>query len=630
MAGIHGKILQIDLSKGEIKTRTDIGEDIWRKYLGASGVAAHIFLKEYDLGVDPLAPEAPMFFIRGLLTGTIAPTGCKFSVVCKSPLTGIWNESTGGGKFGAMLTFTGIDGFILTGKAEKPSYLYLKEDGKAEIIPCEEIVDYDTIATAEWLKSQTDEKAETAVVGPAAFRGVKFAGIMTDGAHTRAAARAGVGTVLASKNIKGIVALGKKRPPVADMKGFAAHVKEYNNELRQMAVGMYNFGTTGGIMGVEANGDLPIKNWRLGSWKEGAEKISAQKMHADGYLEGHHACFACPIRCAKALVIKDEKWAEYKGKVIPQQEYETSAGFGANLLNDDPQSITVANYLCNTYGIDTMSTASAVAFAFEAYEKGIITQEDTLGVELNWGDAKAIHHMIHLIGKREGIGKLLGEGVRKASQVLGQGTEEYAVHVKGLELAFHDPRAFTSMGVGYITSNRGGCHLETLGYFAEQGVLFEEFGFEKGNNPFLGRWGETEGKAQLAINQQNYMNTYNALGLCKFAFRAGTAPSEVLKWINFATGWNMTLDEYLTAGERLHNIKRMFNVKLGISRKDDVYPERISKQPKPDGKAKGQLPKEDVLLPEYYEIRGWDENGIPTKETLERLELVGYDWSKIN
>lgn len=628
MNGIHGKVLVINLSTNEIKTRTDIGEEIWRKYLGASGIAAHLFLKEFDVSVDPLAPEAPMFWMTGLLTGTIAPTGCKFSVCCKSPLTGIWNESTGGGQFGAMFKFTGYDGMILVGKAEKPSFIYITDEG-VEIRSAEEAWGMPVIEAEEWMRAHTDDKAQVAVVGPAAEKGVKYAGIMTDGAHTRAAARCGAGTVLASKNIKAVVVKGKKRPAIHDMKGFAAHVKEYNNQLREMAIGMYNFGTSGGIMGVEANGDLPIKNWYLGSWKEGAEKISAQKMHADGYLEGHHACFACPIRCAKSLVIKDEKYSEYLGKVIPQQEYETSAGFGANLLNDDPQSITVANYLCNQYGLDTMSTAACIAFAFEAFEKGVITTEDTGGLELKWGDTHAIHEMIKMIGERKHIGELLGEGVRKASQVLGKGTEEYAVHVKGLELAFHDPRGFTSMGAGYATSNRGGCHLETLSYFAEQGVLFKEFGYDKENNPFAGRWGEQEGKARLAKLQQDYMNSYNALGLCKFAFRAGTPPTIVLGWINYVTGWNMTLDEYLLAAERLHTLKRIFNVKLGISAKDDVLPPRVGQWAKQEGKAKGQLPDMKKLLPEYYELRGWDANGIPTKETLERLGLTEYDMTPV-
>lgn len=623
MYGIHGKILVINLEKREIKTRTDIGEEIWRKYLGASGVAAHIFLKEYDVNVDPLSPEAPMIWMAGLLTGTLAPTGCKFSVVCRSPLTGIWNESTGGGQFGANMKFTGIDGFILEGKADKPSYIYITDKG-VEIRDASEIWGQGTIATDKWLKSQTDQKAQTAVVGPAGEAGVKYAAIITDGEHSRAAARCGAGTVLAAKNIKGVVVRGNKRPPLYDMKGFTAYLRDFNSKLRENGIGMYNFGTSGGVMGVEANGDLPIKNWSLGAWKEGAEQISAQKMAHDGYLVDHHACFACPIRCAKVLQIKDKKFSDYLDMLIPQQEYETSAGFGANLLNPDAQSITVCNYLCNNYGLDTMSTASCVAFAFEAYEKGIITQKDTDGIALEWGNAEAIIEMVKMIGERRNIGKLLGEGVREAARVLGKGSDEFAVHIKGLEVAFHDPRGFTSMGVGYATSNRGGCHLENLTYFAEQGVLCEEMGYKKGENPFLGHFGDREGKAELAMKQQNYMNAFNALGICKFAYRVGATPTDVVQWINYVTGWEMTVTEFMLAAERLHSLKRMFNVRLGVTSKDDILPPRLGLQPKPDGKAAGQLPEMELTVPEYYALRGWDEQGIPSDETLERLGLAEY------
>ena len=623
MYGIHGKILVISLKDKVIKARTDIGEEIWRKYLGASGVAAHIFMKDYDVTVDPLAPEAPMLWIAGLLTGTLAPTGCKFSVVFRSPLTGIWNESTGGGQFGASMKFTGIDGFILEGKSEKPSYIYITDNG-VEIRDASEIWGQGTIATDKWLREQTNTKAQTAVIGPSGEAGVKYAAIITDGEHSRAAARCGAGTVLAGKNIKGIVVHGNTRPPLYDLKGFTTYLKDFNNKLKENGIGMYNFGTTGGIMGVEANGDLPIKNWSLGSWKEGAEQISAQKMANDGYLVSHRACFACPIRCAKMLKIKDKKFSDYLGMYVPQQEYETSAGFGANLLNPDPQAITVCNYICNNSGLDTMSTATCVAFAFEAYEKGIITKEDTGGIALEWGNTEAIIEMVKMIAERRNIGKLLGEGVREAAKVIGQGSEEFAVHVKGLEVAFHDPRGFTSMGVGYATSNRGGCHLENLTYFAEQGVLFEEMGYKKGENPFFGHSGDREGKANLAMNQQNYMNAFNALGICKFAYRVGSSPTDVVTWINYVTGWEMTLEEFMLAAERLHSLKRMFNVKLGITGKDDILPPRLGTYAKPDGKAAGQLPELEQTIPEYYDLRGWNKNGIPSDETMERLGLTEY------
>lgn len=611
--GIMGKILEVDLSSKTIQYRTS-DESVFKKYLGGSGVAAKILMDEFDLGVDPLSPENPLIFMNGLLTGLPVPTGAKSSFISKSPLTGIWNESTVGGHWGAQVKKCGLDGIILTGKSDTPVYIWINDEN-VEIRDASELMGLDVFETSDRIKSITDSKAVVACIGPAGENQSKIAGIMIGGNETRAAGRGGLGAVMGSKNVKAMVAKGTKSANVYSRDSLKDLLKDFLPVLNANTKGLHDFGTAGGVQGVEANGDLPIKNWTLGDWADGAEKTCGQNLDYLGITVSHHACYACSIRCGKDARVDI---GPYKGAVGHGPEYETCAAFGANVLNDNIEYLVAANDICNRMGLDVICAGNATAMAMECYERGIIGKTDTEGIDLAWGNGPAILDFLLKLAKKEGIGVIFGDGVKDAGEKLGGLAKEFAIHVKGLSVAFHDPRAFTSMAVGYATANRGGCHLENLSYFCESGAFPPSlFGF---NKPLSKH--SDENKAELAVIMQNLMNVYNALGLCKFLIRGKTGPETIAAWINAVTNWNLTGEELMLIGERLHNIKRIYNNRIGISRKDDYLPPRLQYHDRKTGAAAGLLPNMTKLLTEYYQIRGWDSEGMPTVEKLETLDLT--------
>ncbi len=588
------KLLHVDLSSGRCYVE-ELDEELHRRYLGGSGIAANVLCDELDINVNATDPQSPIVFMNGLLTGTFVPTANRMSVCARSPLTGIWCEATVGGHFPAELNRAGLGGIVIRGKADKPVYLWIK-DKEVEIINCDEIWSLDTFKSSEILKERTDPEAQVAIIGLAGANLVKLANIIFGGESARAAGRGGLGAVMGSKNLKAIVVRGtQKRPEVYDRQKLLVEVREATTQIKEFTKGLSLFGTAGGVESVELHGDLPIKNWQLGTWKEGAEKTSGRVMVNSMFVK-HYTCYACPIGCGKILKID--------GDAVRGPEYEATAGFGAMCLNDDPETIVRANRLCNMYGLDTISTSAVIAFAMEAYEKGIITDCD--GISLSWGNSDAIIQLIHKIASREGIGELLGEGVRNAAEALGKGAEEFAIHTKGLEYPYHDPRAFIDMAANYATANRGGCHLESFSYPLGYGTTMKELGYDKEVDPH-----SNDGKAEIAVTTQNLMSVYNALGLCKFLFRAEIGPELLNVWTNCATGWNNSMEELMSIGERIFNLKRAYNVRLGISRKDDTLPERLL-TPHKEGAAAGSSPDMERLLDEYYRIRGWAEDGIPT------------------
>jgi len=608
--GWWGRLLEIDLARKTTHER-EITSDEMKTYAGGSGLAASILFREF-VECDPLSEKNPMIFMPGLLTGTPVPSASRTTVCSRSPLTGIWDESNVGGYWGAELKSAGWDGLIIRGAAANPTYLYIS-DNRVEFKDASSVWGKDTYQVEEIIRSQTDSKAKVASIGPAGEKQVLIAGIMFDGKLGRAAARGGLGAVMGSKNLKAIAVRGTQRVPVFDLPALKNLLKKEIPVIKEKAVGMTKFGTAGGVLAVEAWGDLPIKNWRLGSWEEGAKKTTAQTW-LPKTLESHHTCYGCPIRCSKLIRLDSGPYAGIYGHF---PEYETLAGFGANCLNDDVEVIMAANDLCNRYGLDTISTSAAVAFAMELYEKGIISTKDTGGLELSWGDADAILTLTRQIGEREGFGEILGEGTRRAALRIGKNAIEYSIHVKGLEFAFHDPRAFTSMAANYATENRGACHLGALSYFLGRGIQMPDLGYTEPPDVL-----SNEGKGKIAYDMQNYMSIFNPMGLCKFLFLAGVGPIQISGWVRAVTGWDVEAEDMMALGERLFNLKRMYNVRLGISRKDDVLPPRLLAHPRPSGKSRGSLPHIGKMLDEYYGFRGWSEEGIPTREKLKKLGLV--------
>ena len=620
MSVYAGKFLRVDLT-GSAWSEVPIREDQVQKWLLGSGFAAKLFYDEMDPELDPLDPAGPLLVFNGVLAGTFAPTGCRSSWCGRSPLTGIWNEANLGNYWGAELRFSGYDGLVITGRAERPVYLWINGlEGSIELRDASHFWGKNYFEAADTLLEETDRRAQVAGIGPAGENLVKFAGVMSGASdHVRAAARGGMGALLGSKNLKAIVVRGKQRPQYPDQKAFRDQVKAQNAFIKENSVGMSNFGTAGGVIGTEKFGDMPMRNWTLGSWDE-AHKVSGQTIY-DKYLVKHTFCFACPIGCGKEVEVTEGDYRTPRGEGV---EYETIAGFAGMTRNANAASVIRANSLCNRYGLDTISTSSAIAFAMEAYERELIGPEETGGLELRFpegdlqvGEPDAILAMIEKIAYRQDIGDVLAEGVREAARRIGNGAEEFAIHVKGLEIAYHDPRAFTNMAVNYATANRGGCHLESLGYWNGYGIHHDDLGYTE----TVPHHESSPEQAKLAYDYQNFMSVFNPLGLCKFIGKGLVGPERIAQIVNSGLGWDWTAEDVLTAGDRLFQLKRLINLRLGVTAADDTLPKRLLTEPRPTGDAAGVLPDLGVMLPVYYQLRDWDEAGRPRQRRLEQLGL---------
>ena len=608
-----GRLLRLDLSSG-IQRIEPVDDSDVRQYLLGSGLAAKIFYEEMDPDLAPLDPGSPLLAFTGLLTGTYSPTASRSTWCGRSPLTGIWDEANMGGHWGAELRFAGFDGLIVTGRASEPVYLWI-HDGQAEVRPAGHLWGKDHFETFEALRAETDPKAQLACIGPAGENLVRFANVMQGGqGHARTAGRGGMGALLGSKNLKAVVVRGTGKPTYPDQAAFRSFVREINQHIKVNSVGMSQLGTAGGVPATEMTGDLPLKNWTLGSWKDEAAAISGQRI-AETIFDRHTHCFACPIGCGMSIKIEEGPYAGVRGH---GPEYETLAGFGGNCQCEDLNAIAWMNDLCNRYGMDTITTSSVIAFAMEAYEKGLLTREDTGGIDLAWGDAAAIIATIHAIARREGLGELLSKGVRAAAREIGPEAESFAIHVKGMELPYHDPRAFVDMAANYATAVRGACHLESLSYWLGYGVRFDVYGWY---NPEEYDPHDSTGKGKVAADFQNYMAVYNPLGICKFIAKGKVEPQHIADLVNAATGWEWTAGELIRTGERLFNLKRLINLRLGVTGADDTLPQRLLTEPRPTGGAAGVLPEIEPMLAEHYGVRGWTPEGVPTAERLEALGL---------
>ena len=363
----------------------------------------------------------------------------------------------------------------------------------------------------------------------------------------------------------------------------------------------------------EESGDLPIKNWAMGSWPEGAQRISGPTMNRT-ILTKRYYCGQCAIGCGRVVKNEQGPYAVVEG---PGPEYETLAMLGSNCLIDNLEAIAKANELCNRYGLDTIAAGAVIAFGMEAYDRGLITKADTDGIELTWGNADAMIEMLKAIGEARGFGQVLGQGVRKAASIIGGNAEEFACHVKGMELPAHDPRARFSNVLGYATSNRGACHLNVFGMDFESGLVPPQgLGYDKDQDPY-----EVEGKAKFSVAMQDLMSVFDSLTVCKFILFGGVGVPALAHWVNCVTGWDFDVDSLLKVGARAFTVKRLYNNRLGISRKDDQLPPRITNFPRDDGGSKDRIPPQGQLLNDYYRLRKWTEFGEPSVESLKQLGI---------
>ncbi|MGE5374955.1 MAG: aldehyde ferredoxin oxidoreductase family protein [Bacteroidota bacterium] len=601
-------ILKIDLTTG--KTEEYRIPEKWEKdFLGGASLAARILYSTLTRELDPLSPEAPLLFMTGPMTGTSGPTTGRFVVCGKGPATGLWAESNVGGFWGPELRSTGYDGLWITGKAAEPVYLWLNGSNPAtgsgqrvEVRSAAHLWGQNTYTTQDRIKEEVGEKsARVCVIGPAGERGVLFASILCD--HGRVAGRTGMGAVMGAKNLKAVAVHGTNPIPVFDPAKYAPLRSEANRILKQdnEAKVFRELGTASGANYAEYLGAMPAKYYSRGSF-ENVDNISGARM-TETILVGRSACQGCVIACGRVVKLGDR--AKRKGP-----EYETIVGFGPNLLNDNLESIVDLGELCDRYGMDTISCANTIGLAFTLFEKGIISEKDTGGVILKWGDVDAIEQLVNWTGQREGIGELLALGSRRFGAYFG--AEEEAVQVNGLETAYHDPRGVSGMALSYATSPRGACHNQSDYFLVDWGHSNEALGIE-----YFDRFAQAEKAANVA-RHQNWRTVFNSIVMCTFA---NTEPDMQVQLVNAACGLDWTLDDMLKCGERGWNLKRAINNRMGLTAANDTLPKAML-TPFPDGGSAGFIPDLKAMLSAYYEARGWDpQTGKPLPEKLVELGL---------
>jgi aldehyde:ferredoxin oxidoreductase len=544
------------------------------------------------------------------MVGSGFPGTSRFIVSAKSPQTGIWGESACGGTFSPDLKRAGYDGIVIDGKAKSPVYISITDDG-AQILDASHLWGKDIYETTDMLKEK-DKSLKVLAIGPAGENRVRIAAIGNDKGHF--SGRTGLGAVMGSKNLKAIVAKGSKKIEKADDDTYKKFLKEAMQEVKDSALAESIH-----LMGSDANmdvgmviGDVPIKNWTVAQDFDLSSSLSGPTMR-EKYLTKAHACSNCPVACKRVVKVDEGPFKTLEG---PGPEYETCGTFGTMLMNNDLAGVIKANELCNKYGMDTISCGSAIALAMELYDKGILSKNDVDGLELTWGNMDAVLPLIKKIAYREGFGDVLADGSLKAAQKIGKGAEDLVVHVKGLEAPMHDPRGFHGMGLAYMMSNRGACHLQHAVLPTEQGMaswpqLFDMKDDYQGTTSI--------DKAALVYNAENYGILANSLSICHYLVFI-LKPETILGAFNAITGWNLTNQDLLKAGMRDWTLKRGFNNLLGITSKDDKLPKKLLTALE-DGAAAGSIPDVKLLLSEYYSLRGLDERGYPKKEKLVELGL---------
>jgi aldehyde:ferredoxin oxidoreductase len=609
MHGWCGKILRVDLSSGKIASEP-LDPSVARNYLGARGFGIYYLRKEVDPCCDPLSPDNKLIMAAGPLTGTAAPTGARYVVTTKSPLTGAITCSNSGGYFPAELKKSGHDALIIEGTAAEPVYLWI-DGGRAALRPAKHLWGQTTHSADDALRAETHAKVKTAVIGPAGENQVRFAAIIND--RDRAAGRAGAGAVMGAKKLKGIVIRGEGDVALADPAAFKAANTKYRDAFKAKTKdnppALRTHGTAITVVGTQSHGVFPTRNFQQGQF-EGWESIYGETL-TQKYLVRAKPCFSCPIACGRVTRIPDGPFqGEGEGP-----EYETVYSLGSDCGVDDLAALTKANYVCNELGLDTISMGSTIACAMELYEKGLLKESET-GMPLRWGDGHALVSLTRMTGMREGFGNILAEGsLRLATRC---GRPELAMVAKGLDFAGYDPRGEQGMGLAYATSPIGGSHMRG------DPAYFELLGVPVSADPHT--W---EDKPPLVAKWQDLFCVIDAAGLCVFFSvrylveqNLMVKPIGITELLNAATGAGYTPEEVEKIGERIFNAERLYLSAAGFTRQDDRLPPRITREPMPAGPAKGMVCKLEEMLVPYYALRGWSEEGIPGKAKLAELGLT--------
>ena len=621
--GYIGKIAKVNLTAGKVEAEQP-EEHFYRRYLGGSGIGAYYLLREMDAGVDPLSEGNVLVFAASVITGTPGPAIPRYSVVAKSPLTGGIGKSEAGGFWGPALKKSGYDALVITGKAKEPSYLYI-ENGRLEIRAAKHLWGKTTGEAQKMLRDELGKEIRVAQIGPGGENMVRYANICNELAHFNG--RNGLGAVMGSKNLKAIVVKGSAKIDCQDEAKVKEITKFVAREMKNhpLAYGLYQGGTPAGLTGTNAGGSLPTENWTKNVFNN-AEKIGAEAL--EDILIQRKGCYSCPIRCKRVVQVDEEAY-----QVDPMYggpEYETLASLGSNLGIDDIRILAKANELCNKYTLDTISLGMTLSFAMECFDKGLLTTDETGGLELKFGRGDLLLELIEKIALKQDVGELLSEGSQKLAENLGPQAMELLLAVKGQEMPMHDPRVKNGLALQYALSSCGADH-----WTAQHDPLFKEAGSLglEGIKP-LGILDPIEpldlngSKIRLVYYTHLMTVMYDILGICVFgvAARSILPLSKVLDMVEAVTGWDTSLWELLKAAERTSNMLRLFNVREGFGRKDDTLPKRLFK-PMATGPLAGKNAISEVDFNEavtlYYQMAGWDEEGKPLPGKVAELDI---DW----
>jgi aldehyde:ferredoxin oxidoreductase len=624
--GYNQQILRVDLSTGTL-SKHGLSESDAKKYLGGKGLAAKILFDELRPGIDPLGPENKLVYAAGPFAATGFPLNSRWVVAAKSPLTGIWGESYCGGTFAVQLRKAGYDAVVVEGASSKACYINIFNDN-VQIRDASHLwgkMTLDTeldIAHDLGIEKRKEDNPAVVNIGPAGENLVSFAAVM----HTahRAAGRAGLGAVMGSKKLKAIAVRGNGKVPVSEPKKLMEMIRKTASETvtNPNMVNFTKHGQVGFVGPLNALGMLPTKNFQQGTFDK-YESISGETMTGT-ILKGRGTCTECAVSCKREVEVEGGAHT----RVDPRYggpEYENDAALGSLLLISDLKAISEENQLCNAYGLDTISTGVVIAWLMECYDRGIIRKEDIDGIEATWGNIDAALKLIEKIATRSGVGNILAQGVRKAAQKIGRGSERYAMEIKGMEIPMHEPRAKKGMGLSYATASRGGCHMRS---FHDTELEAPNVAPEIGITQAVDRHDTSRTKVDIIKRSQDWVAIMDSLLLCTSPGWTGfdyTRPAYNVDVLNAITGWNMQVGDLLVAGERINNLCRCFNAREGLTRKDDYLPPRFAEDPLPDGPSKGQrLTKEQLedMLDNYYDLRGWDKTtGNPTEAKLKQLGL---------
>lgn len=614
MHGYTGKMLMVDLTHQTAEPR-ELPPDWIEAFLGGEGLAVRLLYDLIQLQADPLDPVQPLIFATGPLTGTTAPCSGRCNVVFYSPATGTLGAANAGGHFAPALKKAGWDLLVITGQAAEPTYLVIVDD-KVEFRSAAGLWGRGIRETEEGIRAEVNEKGlQIAAIGPAGEQRGRFASIMTD--KHRAFGRGGPGAVMGAKRLKAVAVRGTQPLSIADPTALKEAATAAREELFAEAFvrdELKPFGTPSFYDAINALGILPTQNWRRTEFPESVGLLTYHAYH-EALEVKPYACYNCPIACGRHTTIKEGPYAGLHGG---GPEYETVAAFGSKCLVTDINVVAAANHLANNAGLDVISTGQVIATAMEWYEQGILTPENTGGLDLSWGNGEAVVELVKMIAERRGLGDLLAEGVKRAAERLGPAAETAALHVKGLEMAADGVRASKGEAIVHATSARGADHLRPYASCVDAfGYRDEELGIV-GEIDYL-----EDGKKEWVKPFQELSMATNMLGVCLFAsITLAIKASTWARLTSAVTGRTITKDDLLLMAERVINLERLLNARLGFDRKDDTLPKRFLVEPAPDGRGAGQVVNLDVVLDSYYASMGWDlQTGLPTAEKLQSLGL---------